>query len=81
VHTKASAIVKIKTGTLPIIVVSQFFCTSLWFAGNSIVSDIAIDRHLEQNFLADVTSAIQFGFILGTLVFAIFIQLNLGRTF
>jgi MFS family permease len=57
---------------LPIIVVSQFFCTSLWFAGNSIISDIAYDLNLEQNFLADVTSALQFGFIIGTLVFAIF---------
>jgi MFS family permease len=57
--------------TLPIIVTSQFFCTSLWFAGNAVISDIANDLHLEPIFLAHLTSAIQFGFITGTLVFAI----------
>src|ERR1700754_4784657 len=56
---------------LPVIVVSQFFCTSLWFAGNAIAPDIARDLHLEQHFLAHLTSAIQFGFISGTLTFAI----------
>lgn len=56
---------------LPIIVIAQFFCTSLWFAGNSIISDIARDFNLDQNFLAHLTSAIQFGFITGTLVFAV----------
>jgi MFS family permease len=57
---------------LPTIVVSQFFCTSLWFAGNSIISDITNALHLEPQFLAHLTSAIQFGFITGTLVFALF---------
>ncbi|MBF2709095.1 MFS transporter [Flavobacterium soyangense] len=57
---------------LPVIVVSQFFCTSLWFAGNSIIADIAKDLNLDQHFLAHLTSVIQFGFILGTLVFAVF---------
>ncbi len=57
---------------LPIIVVSQFFCTSLWFAGNAIASDITRDLNLDHHFLAHLTSAIQFGFITGTLVFAIF---------
>lgn len=58
--------------TLPIITISQFLCTSLWFAGNSIIFDIAKDRGLEPQFLAHLTSAIQFGFISGTLLFAIF---------
>jgi MFS family permease len=58
--------------TIPIIVVSQFFCTSLWFAGNSIISDLVKDLKLDQNFLAHITSAIQLGFIMGTLVFAVF---------
>lgn len=57
--------------TLPIIVVSQFFCTSLWFAGNSVIADIAKELHLETNVLAHLTSSIQFGFITGTLVFAV----------
>ncbi len=57
---------------LPTIVVSQFFCTSLWFAGNSVFSDIVGDLHLSEDFLAHQTSAIQFGFITGTLSFAVF---------
>ena len=57
---------------LPIIVIAQFFCTSLWFAGNAIVNDIANNLDLAPKFLAHLTSAIQFGFIAGTLVFAVF---------
>src|SRR6187551_448308 len=57
---------------LPTIVIAQFFCTSLWFAGNAIISDIAKDLHLASDFLAHLTSAVQFGFITGTLVFAVF---------
>lgn len=57
---------------LPIIVISQFLCTSLWFAGNSIITDIITDLHINTNFLAHITSAIQLGFITGTFIFAIF---------
>ncbi len=57
---------------LPTIVVSQFLCTSLWFAGNAIINEMADDLHLDESFLAHITSAIQFGFISGTLIFAIF---------
>lgn len=56
---------------LPVIVLSQFLCTSLWFAGNAIVNEIARDHQLDLSFLAHITSAIQFGFIAGTLVFAV----------
>jgi len=57
--------------TLPVIVLSQFFCTSLWFAGNAVISDIA--KHLQFNsaYFAYLTSAVQAGFILGTLLFAL----------
>jgi len=57
---------------LAIIVISQFFCTSLWFAGNAIVPDIITTLHLSQTYLAHLTSAVQFGFITGTLVFALY---------
>ncbi|MEI8073209.1 MAG: MFS transporter [Bacteroidota bacterium] len=57
---------------LPIIVSAQFLCTSLWFAGNAINTDMARELQLDQHFLAHLTSAIQFGFIIGTLGFAIF---------
>src|SRR4051812_14118931 len=56
---------------LPIIIISQFFCTSLWFAGNAVMGDIA-KSFTDAGFLANLTSAVQFGFISGTLVFAIF---------
>lgn len=57
---------------LPIIVSAQFLCTSLWFAGNAINADMVRELQLDQHFLAHLTSAIQFGFIVGTLIFAIF---------
>jgi len=56
---------------LPVIVISQFFCTSLWFAGNAIMGDMAKQLHLEPAYLAYLTSAVQSGFIAGTLIFAI----------
>ena len=56
---------------LPIIVVAQFFCTSLWFAGNAIISDLVKQLHFPSSYLAHLTSAVQFGFISGTLVFAV----------
>lgn len=57
---------------LPVIVVSQFFCTSLWFAGNAVMPDIIKKFAAAPAFLANLTSAVQFGFITGTLVFALF---------
>ncbi|OIQ36872.1 MAG: MFS transporter [Bacteroidetes bacterium MedPE-SWsnd-G1] len=57
---------------LTIIVFSQFCCTSLWFAGNGIMSDLIANFNLNSRALGHLTSAVQFGFILGTLTFAIF---------
>ncbi|WP_295796742.1 MFS transporter [Mucilaginibacter sp.] len=56
---------------LPVIVLSQFFCTSLWFAGNAVMADMAKQLRLQPSYLAYLTSAVQSGFIAGTLVFAI----------
>ncbi|UKT63184.1 MFS transporter [Pedobacter mucosus] len=56
---------------LPIIVMAQFLCTSLWFAGNAVLPDITKNFPLVLNLLANLTSMVQFGFISGTLVFAI----------
>lgn len=56
---------------LPIIVISQFCCTSLWFAGNGVMGDLVINFNLDESALGHLTSAVQFGFISGTLVFAI----------
>lgn len=56
---------------LPVIVISQFFCTSLWFAGNAILPDLAKHFHLESHNIAHFISAVQFGFITGTFIFAL----------
>lgn len=57
---------------LPVIVIAQFFCTSLWFAGNAVLADIANQMHIGSDYLAHIASAVQFGFITGTLAFAVF---------
>ncbi len=56
---------------LPIIVLSQFAGTSLWFAGNAVIADLQLKLGLQAAALGHITSAVQFGFILGTLVFAV----------
>jgi MFS family permease len=57
---------------LPVIVICQFFCTSVWFAGNAVLPEIIEHFHLAPSFLAQLTSAVQFGFISGTFLFAVF---------
>ena len=56
---------------LPAIVFSQFAGTSLWFSGNAILPDLEGALGLGSASLAGITSAVQLGFIVGTLVFAI----------
>ena len=56
---------------LPIIVLAQFCCTSVWFAGNAVMTEMVAAYALGPTALGSLTSAIQFGFICGTLVFAI----------
>lgn len=56
---------------LPTIILSQFFCTSLWFAGNGVMPDLMSNFDLSESALAHLTSVVQFGFITGTLVFAV----------
>lgn len=55
---------------LPVIVASQFAGTSLWFAGNAVLGDLQRAWGLAPEALGYVTSAVQLGFISGTLVFA-----------
>lgn len=56
---------------LPTIISSQFACTSLWFAGNAIVDDLAIKTGLGAEIVGYVLSSVNLGFIIGTLVFAV----------
>lgn len=55
---------------LPVIVFSQFAGTSLWFAGNAVMPDLIAGFDLQESALGHLTSAVQLGFICGTLVFA-----------
>jgi MFS family permease len=57
---------------LPVIVLSQFAGTSLWFAGNAVLGDLQVQLALPAAALGYVTSAVQLGFIAGTLAFAFF---------
>lgn len=57
--------------TLPIIIISQFCCTSLWFAGNGVMNDLIVKFQLDVSALGHLTSFVQFGFIIGTLTLAI----------
>lgn len=55
---------------LPTIVFSQFAGTSLWFAGNAVLPELQQVLQLQETGLSLMTSAVQFGFIIGTLCFA-----------
>jgi MFS family permease len=57
---------------LPVIIGSQFAGTSLWFAGNAVLVDLQREWGLPAEALGYTTSAVQLGFILGTLAFAFF---------
>jgi MFS family permease len=57
---------------LPVIIGSQFAGTSLWFAGNAILADLQREWGLPAEALGYTTSAVQLGFIAGTLAFAFF---------
>ncbi|KAA1248017.1 MFS transporter [Aquimarina sp. RZ0] len=56
---------------LPVIIIAQFFCTSLWFAGNAVIDDLAAQFSVKFNILGYLLSSVQLGFIIGTLTFAL----------
>ncbi len=56
---------------LLVIVFAQFCCTSLWFASNAIMEDLVANFGLSTAAVGTLTSAVQFGFISGTLLFAL----------
>jgi MFS family permease len=56
---------------LPSIMISQFAGTSLWFAGNAVLPDLERQWGLSSAAVGDITTAVQLGFIAGTLTFAI----------
>ena len=56
---------------LPLIVLSQFAGTSLWFAVNAVMPDLQSAWGLPATAVGKLTSAVQLGFVAGTLVFAL----------
>jgi MFS family permease len=56
---------------LPVLVVAQFAGTSLWFAVNAVMPDLQRELGWPASAVGPLTSALQFGFIVGTLVFAL----------
>ena len=56
---------------LPVIVLSQFAGTSLWFAVNAVMPDMQQAWGLPAAAVGPLTSAVQLGFVAGTLVFAL----------
>ena len=56
---------------LPVIVLSQFAGTSLWFAVNAVMPDLQQAWGLPPGSVGMLTSAVQLGFVAGTLVFAL----------
>lgn len=58
---------------LPVIIIAQFLCTSLWFAGNVVLSDLVSNSGIAESKPSHILSAVQFGFISGTLIYAIFL--------
>jgi MFS transporter, DHA1 family, inner membrane transport protein len=56
---------------LPVIVLSQFAGTSLWFAVNAVMPDLQQAWGLPPASVGLLTSAVQLGFVAGTLAFAL----------
>ncbi len=53
------------------IILSQFACTSVWFAANAVIPELAETWNIPIDSIGIFTSATQFGFILGTLALAL----------
>ncbi|HEX5624741.1 MAG TPA: MFS transporter [Saprospiraceae bacterium] len=56
---------------ITIIVLSQLFCCTVWFGGNAVLPEILAEGSFHPGILAHMTSSVQFGFITGTLLFAL----------
>ncbi|NBX96218.1 MAG: MFS transporter [Betaproteobacteria bacterium] len=56
---------------LPVLLLSQFCGTSLWFAANAVMPDLQVVHGWPLSTAANLTSLLQAGFIAGTLFFAL----------
>lgn len=55
---------------LPVVVLAQFAGTSLWFAPNAILPALQVHHAAFTGFLPTMTTAVQLGFVLGTLAYS-----------
>lgn len=53
------------------IVLAQFMCTSLWFAGNAVISQLTVIFSLSSDDIGLMISSVQIGFIVGTFGYAL----------
>jgi len=60
-----------KSLRLILIVIAQFTATSVWFAGNAVYPDIQNTYGIDLDITPLLTTAVQFGFIIGTFSYAI----------
>ncbi|WP_252737053.1 MFS transporter [Reichenbachiella agariperforans] len=56
---------------LSTIVIAQFGCTSIWFASNAVIDQLITAYSFPDNAMSVLTSAVQLGFIAGTLSYAL----------
>ncbi len=63
--------VRVPARVLPVLVGAQFAGTSPWFAVNAVMPDLQRELGWPAAAVGTLTSALQFGFIVGTLVFAL----------
>lgn len=71
-RSEQGSLPKPPTRILLVIVFSQFAGTSMWFASNAVLADLQQHWGLAADALGFMTSAVQLGFITGTLTFAFF---------
>ncbi|WP_430907353.1 MFS transporter [Maribacter sp. 2-571] len=57
---------------LSTLIIAQFACTATWFSGNVIVNELAEKTGFGPEASGYLLSSVQLGFIIGTLVFALF---------
>lgn len=62
---------KVRPHILAIIILAQFASTSLWFAGNAVIDELIVKTGFGKELVGYVISSVQFGFIIGTLTFAL----------
>ncbi len=70
--TEPNTLIRLRRRSLlPVIVAAQFAGTSLWFAVNAVMPDLQRELGVPAAAVGSLSTAIQLGFIAGTLVFAL----------